>query len=203
MAYKLKGLVCVVALVLLATPALSQALSHLTVGAPAPDFTLTGADGQPHRLSDYRGKVVVLEWTSPACPFTAHQYAIKAMQAAQKQAARQKAVWISINTSSPGRPGYLTADQAKARIEKTGARITDFLFDTGGKVGRQYGAKTTPVLYIIGQDGRLAYQGAFDDDTAGTGVVHHRYVDEALANLKAGKAIATPESRQYGCPVEY
>jgi peroxiredoxin len=203
MAHKLKGLVCAATLVLLATPALPQALSHLTVGAPAPDFALPGADGASHRLSDYRGSVVVLEWTSPVCPFTAHQYGIKAMQAAQKQAARQKVIWLSINTSSPGRPGYLSSDQAKARIEKTGAHITGFLFDTGGKVGRQYGAKTTPVLYIIGKDGRLAYQGAFDDDAGGTGIVHHRYVNEALTDLKAGKAIATPETRQYGCPVEY
>jgi peroxiredoxin len=203
MTHKLKGFVCAAALVLLATPALPQALSHLTVGAPAPDFTLPGDDGASHRLSDYRGKVVVLEWTSPVCPFTAHQYAIKAMQGAQKQAARQKAVWISINTSSPGRPGYLTSEQAKARVEKTSAQVTDFLFDTGGKVGRQYGAKTTPVLYIVGKGGRLVYQGAFDDDAGGTGIVRHRYVDEALTNLKAGKAVTTPETRQYGCPVEY
>jgi peroxiredoxin len=175
----------------------------VAVGAPAPDFTLTGAGGQVHHLSDYRGQVVVLEWTSPVCPFTAHAYATKAMQAVQKQAAQQKAVWLSINTSKPGRPGYLTPDQAKARVKTLGARVTAFLFDTGGGTGRLYGAKATPALYVIGKDGRIVYEGAFDDDAAGTGVAHHRYVAEALADLKSGQPVAAPETRQYGCPVEY
>jgi peroxiredoxin len=203
MALHQKGLICAVALAMLARPAFPQALSHVAVGTPAPDFTLQGADGRPHHLSDYRGKVVVLEWTSPACPFTAHAYKIKAMQKIQQQAARQHAVWLSVDTSSPGRPGFLTADQAKARIKSLGAKVSAFLFDNGGAVGRLYGARTTPAMYVVGKDGRVVYEGAFDDDAGGTGVVRHLYVAEALSAVRAGRPVTTPETRQYGCPVEY
>lgn len=182
--------------------ALGQALGHLTVGAIAPDFSLQGADGHRHQLSDYRGKVVVLNWTSPVCPFTAHQYDTHAMQKLQRQAASQGAVWLAINTSKPGRPGFLTPVQAKARLGKLKAHVTAFLFDDGA-VGRLYGARDTPTIYVIGKDGRLDYQGAFDDDSAGTGVVHHVYGAEALSDLKAGKPIKVAETRQVGCPVEY
>jgi peroxiredoxin len=203
MALHLKGPVCAATLAMLATPAFPQALSQVAVGAPAPDFALAGADGQTHRLSDYRGKVVVLEWTSPVCPFTAHAYKTKAMQKVQTQAAGQRAVWLSVNTSSPGRPGFLTKDQASARIKTLGAKVKAFLFDTGGVVGRLYGARATPALYVVGKDGRVVYEGAFDDDAGGTGVVRHIYVAEALAALRAGRPVTTPETRQYGCPVEY
>lgn len=188
---------------LFSTPAGAQPLSHVAVGAQAPDFSLNGADGRNHHLSDYRGKVVILEWTSPACPFTAHQYATGSMQGLQKRAAAQKVIWLSVDTSSLGKPGYLTADSAKARIQKTGAKVTAFLFDNGGAVGRAYGAKTTPAMYVIGKDGRVVYEGAYDDDAGGTEMVRHIYVGEVLNDLKTGKAVATPETRQYGCPVEY
>jgi hypothetical protein len=185
-----------------ASPALAQPLSHVAVGAVAPEFSLRGADGRIHRLSDYRGKVVVLEWTSPACPFTAHQYAIGSMQTLQRMAASQGAAWLSIDTSEPGRPGYVTPAGAKARVRKLRAKVAAFLFDDG-LIGRAYGARATPAMYVIGKDGRLVYEGAYDDDAGGTGVVHHIYVAEFLEALKTGKAVATPETRQYGCPVEY
>jgi hypothetical protein len=187
---------------LFAAPTMAQPLSHVAVGAPAPEFSLRGADGHTHRLSDYRGKVVVLEWTSPVCPFTAHQYAIGSMQTLQRMAAAQGAVWLSIDTSRPGRPGYVTPAEAKTRVRKLRAKVAAFLFDDGA-VGRAYGARATPAMYVIGKDGRVLYDGAYDDDAGGTGVVHHTYVAEVLKDLKTGKAVATPESRQYGCPVEY
>jgi peroxiredoxin len=181
---------------------LAQPLSHVAVGAPAPDFTLRGADGAVHRLSDYRGKIVFLNWTSPVCPFTAHQYATHAMQDLQARVAKDGAVWLAINTSKPGRPGYLTADQAKARLAKLQARVTAFLFDDG-QVGRTYGARATPAIYVIDKTGRVAYEGAFDDDAGGTGVVRHVYGRDALNALRAGKPVATPQTQQAGCPVEY
>jgi hypothetical protein len=179
-----------------------QPLSHVAVGQVPPDFNLLGSDGRHHRLSDYRGKVVVLEWTSPACPFTLAKYKSGQMQDAQKAAARQKVIWLSINTSQAGRPGYLTPKMAKARVATTGAKVTAFLLDDG-KIGRAYGAKTTPAGYIIGRNGKLLYQGAFDDDDMFRGEIHHNYVTEALDDLAAGRPVMTPESRQYGCPVEY
>ena len=183
--------------------ALGQGLDHPVIGARAPGFDLVGQDGRHHRLSDYRGKVVVLEWTSPACPFTTAKYTAGQMQDAQKAAARQGVVWLSINTSAPGKPGYLTASKAKARIKSTGAKVTAFLFDNGGKAGRLYGARTTPGAYVIGKDGQLLYQGAVDDDDRALGEVHHNYVTEALADIAAHRPVAVPETRQYGCPVEY
>lgn len=177
-------------------------LSHVAIGQAPPDFNLLGSDGRRHRLSDYRGKVVVLEWTSPACPFTAAKYASGQMQDSQKAAARQKVVWLSINTSAPDRPGYLAPAAAKSRVAKLGAKVTAFLFDDG-RTGRAYGAKTTPAAYIIGRNGKLAYEGAVDDDDTARGEVKHNYITEALADITAGRPVATPETRQYGCPVEY
>ena len=185
----------------LAPSALAQ-VSHVQTGAQAPDFNLIGSDGRQHRLSDYRGKVVVLEWTSPACPFTAARYQSGQMQDTQKAAARQKVVWLSINTSQPGRPGYLTPAQAKARIAATGAKVTAILLDDGA-TGRAYGAKYTPTGYVIGRNGKLLYQGAFDDDDMGHGQIHHNYVAEALEDIAARRSVKIPETRGAGCPVEY
>ena len=179
-----------------------QPLGHLTVGQPAPDFNLMGADGRRHRLSNYRGKLVVLEWTGPACPFSAAKYKSGQLQAAQSAAARQGVVWLSINTSHEGQPGYLTPGAAKARIKDIGAKVTDLLLDDG-KVARAYGVKTTPTGYVIGRKGELLYQGAFDDDEMARGEIHRNYVTEALADLAANRPVGTPQTRTYGCPVEY
>jgi hypothetical protein len=177
-------------------------LSHVAIGQTAPDFNLMGSDGRMHRLSDYRGKVVVLEWTSPACPFTAAKYKSGEIQDAQKVAARQRVVWLSINTSQPGRPGFLTPAQAQARVKEIGAKVTAFLFDAS-PTGRAYGAKYTPSGYVIGKNGKLLYQGAFDDDDLFRGEVRHNYVTEALEDIAAGRPVKTPETRGTGCPIEY
>jgi hypothetical protein len=179
-----------------------QPLSHVIIGKTTPDFDLMGADGRRHRLSEYRGKIVVLVWTSPVCPFTAAKYKSGQLQTAQKAAARQKVIWLSINTSHPGQPGYLTPAKAEARVKETGAKVTAFLLDDG-KAGRAYGAKTTPAGYIIGRKGELLYQGAFDDDDMARGEIHHNYVTEALDDIAAHRPVAVSQTRQYGCPVEY
>src|SRR5271167_353624 len=112
--------------------AYADALSRVNVGAPAPAFSAKGADGRLHRLSDYAGKLVVLEWTSPVCPFTAIKYRSGAMQALQKYAASQHVVWLSIDSAAPGKAGYLTAAAARARIAATQAAVTAILFDIDG-----------------------------------------------------------------------
>jgi peroxiredoxin len=173
------------------------------IGAPAPDFDLPGSDGHRHRLSDYAGKTVVLEWTSPVCPYTAMKYKSGAMQALQRQAAEQGAVWISIDTAAPGRPGYLTPQAMMDRVAHYHATIAAFLSDPDGKIGRAYGAKTTPSFYIVGRGGRLAYQGAMDDDPSADDARGANYVRAALDDLRQGQAVKKAETHPYGCAVEY
>ena len=146
---------------------------------------------------------MVLEWTSPVCPYTAMKYKSGAMQALQRQAAAQGAVWISIDTAATGRPGYLTPQAMKERIAETHAVVTAFLSDPDGKVGRAYGAKTTPNFYIIRRDGRLAYQGAMDDDPSVDDLHGRNYVRAALDDIRQGQTIKDAETRPYGCAVEY
>jgi hypothetical protein len=125
------------------------------------------------------------------------------MQALQRRAASQGVVWIAVDTAAPGRPGYLTPQAMRARMAKMGMQVTAFLSDADGRIGRAYGAKTTPTLYVIGRDGRLAYEGAVDDSPAATAPGGANYVAPALDALRAGKPVATPQSRPYGCAVEY
>jgi peroxiredoxin len=178
-------------------------LQRVEIGARAPNFDLAGADGHRHRLSDYAGKTVVLEWTSPVCPYTAMKYKSGAMQALQRQAAGQGAVWISIDTAAPGRPGYLTPRAMTDRLAETHAVATAFLSDPDGKVGRAYGAKTTPSFYIIGRDGRLEYQGAMDDDPSVDDLHGRNYIRAALDDIHSGRIVKDAETRPYGCAVEY
>jgi len=178
-------------------------LARVEIGAQAPDRVLLGADGLSHRLSDYRGKTVILEWTSPVCPYTANKYRRGLMQALQRRAARHGVVWLSIDTSSPGKPGFLTAAQAKARIKATGAVVTAFLFDQGGAFARPYGIRTTPSMVMIDGQGRVIYQGAIDQVPEQTKPDGKDHISAALDDLEAKRAIRTPETRAYGCAVEY
>jgi hypothetical protein len=184
---------------LAASAALAISIGHaLAAPAPgaAPDFTATGSDGKVHRLSDYRGSIVVLEWTNPVCGPTKRQYETGAMQKLQAKAAQQKIVWLTIDTAAPGKPGYLTAEGAKALTKARGAKISAFLFDPDGKIGRLYGAKATPSTYIVNPKGALVYQGAINGADGA-------YVETALAEVSVGKAVTTPFTPQRGCPVEY
>lgn len=178
------------------------AFAHLTVGQPAPDFALKDIAGQTRRLSEFKGKVVVVEWTSPVCPFTAMKYKDGSMQRQQADAVRRGVVWLSVNTSGPGKPGFLTGPAAQDRLVKVKSKPTAFLFDDG-TVGRRYGAKVTPSAYVIGKDGRLLYQGAVDDDVLAQGKAKVNYIHQALADIGAGKSVRTAETRPYGCAVEY
>lgn len=178
-------------------------LNRVEIHAKAPAFKALGADGKTHALHDYAGKIIVLEWTSPACPYTAMHYTSGAMQALQRDAVKAGIVWLSIDTAAPGKPGYLTPAGAKARIAQTKAQVTAFLFDRDGSIGRLYGAKSTPSVFIIGKDGKLAYQGAFDDYSAPDGEKGRQYARMALDDLKAGRPVQKTEVRPYGCAVEY
>jgi peroxiredoxin len=178
-------------------------LNRLNPGAPAPAFSAKGADGKHHSLRDYAGKLVVLEWTNPVCPFTAVKYKSGAMQALQRYAASHNVVWLSIDTAAPDKAGYLSAAAARARIAQTHATVTAFLFDLDGNIARSYGAKTTPSFFVVDRDGNLAYQGAMDEQVFADQPYGHEYMKSALDDLVAGHRVREPQTQPQGCAIEY
>jgi peroxiredoxin len=174
-------------------------------GTAAPDFELPGADGKTHRLSDYRGRKLVLEWTSPRCEFTAKHYASGNMQALQKRAVDKGVVWLLVNSGAKGSDEYLDAAAAQARITSTQSAAQTLLIDGDGRMGLRYGALTTPSVFLIDEAGVLRYQGAVDDGPWASGTLDpaHNFVLQALDALAAGKPVAPGRMRPYGCGVKY
>jgi peroxiredoxin len=185
----------------LAMPAMA-----LKPGGKAPGFTVVDSQGQTHKLSQYKGKTVVLEWLNHGCPFVVKHYKKGNMQGLQKKWTAKGVVWLSVASSAAGKQGYMdAAGTEKARKDKKSS-ATAILLDADGKVGKKYGAKTTPHMFVIDGDGKVAYQGAIDDkpstDTADIrGAVNH--VDAALTALAEGKPVETPVTQPYGCGVKY
>ncbi len=175
-------------------------------GAMAPDFTAMGADGKSYKLSDFRGKAVVLEWTNHDCPFVRKHYETGNMQALQKEATGAGVVWLTMSSSAPGDQGHVTPASAQDLTVKRNAAPSAFLLDPKGEIGRTYNAKVTPHMYIVDKTGKLAYAGGIDDKpTANKADVPtaRNYVREALAALAAGKAPEMPTTRAYGCTIKY
>ena len=206
----LKGIARAASIVSIAVAGICMAgLAHATglgrvdVGTQAPQFTAKGADGKQHSLHDFAGKLVVLEWTNPVCPFTAVKYKSGTMQALQRYAASRQIVWLSIDTAAPDKAGYLTPPAARARIAHTHATVTAFLFDVDGNIARSYGAKTTPSFFVVNRDGKLAYEGAMDDQVFADDTAGHEYVKSALDDLVAGRRVQKTETQPQGCAVEY
>ena len=178
----------------------------VTVGQPAADFSLTDINGQAHRLSDYRGKTVVLEWTNPECPIVRKHYLSGNMPSLQKSATADGVVWLSINSGHPGSQGDYDPAQVEGWLKSTGAVPTVYMRDPDGSVGHLYGAKATPDMYVIAADGTLIYAGAIDSIASADVSDIARatnYVRAALDSLKAGRAVAVASSRPYGCAVKY
>ena len=176
------------------------------LGADAPKFTGTDSHGKREALEQFRGKFVVLEWHNQGCPFTRKHYESGNMQSLQKAWTAKGVVWLTVISSSPGQQGYVTADQENAYLAKMHAAPTAVLLDPDGKIGRLYDAKTTPEMYVINPQGVLIYEGAIDNrptpdqaDIQGA----ENYVNEALIQAMAGKAVVTPYTRSYGCAVKY
>lgn len=175
-------------------------------GAIAQDFKLTDVNGKTVQLSQFRGKTVVLEWHNPGCPFVAKHYSSGNMQATQTAALQQGAVWLTINSGARGKQGHMTGVEAKALIAEQNIRSTNYLFDTKGVVGKAYGAKTTPHMYIIDGSGTLVYQGGIDDKpTANVADIKtaRNHVLAALKEIKAGDKVSVAQARPYGCSVKY
>jgi len=190
----------------LAVVAVSSLRAAVAVGQPAPDFALTDIGGQTHRLSDFKGKTVVLEWVNPECPFVMKHYGSGNLPSLQKAAVADGVVWLSINSGRPGAQGDCDAAQVAARVKRTGASPTAYFRDPDGKVGRLYEAKTTPHMFVITAGGTLVYNGAIDsirsakvEDIAKA----TNYVRAALAAVKAGKPVEKTTSQPYGCSVKY
>jgi len=173
---------------------------------PAPAFTVADADGKSRSLAEFRGKTVVLEWTNNGCPYVQKHYNSGHMQGLQREATAEGVVWLTIISSAPGFQGYLTPPQAKAWKAKAGAHSSDVLLDPKGTVGRAYAARTTPHMFVIDRTGKLVYMGGIDDqattdpDSLKTA---KNYVTAALADVQAGRPVATAVTRPYGCSVKY
>lgn len=195
-----------VALVLAAVLALTLSASGARVGSPAPAFTGIDAHGHTHRLSDYRGKYVVLEWTNKDCPFTRKQYDSGNMQALQKRWTAKGVVWLTILSSAKGEQGYMTASEENAWIARIRADPTAAILDPSGTIGHAYEAKTTPHMYVIDPTGKLIYDGAIDDHPT-TDVADvpksKNYVSAALTQALAGRPVSVNHTRPYGCSVKY
>ncbi len=197
-----KIILALTALVLCTAPAFAAP----EINKPAPDFTAATIAGQPFTLSEHKGKIVVLEWNNPECPFVKKHYDSKNMQATQKAAVEKGAEWIVINSSAPGKQGNVTAAEAgKIMIEAGGAPTAEIL-DATGEVGKLYGASTTPHMFVIDKDGNVAYMGAIDDQpTPDPKTVEgaKNYVLAAVDSLVAGTPVETSITQPYGCSVKY
>jgi protein-disulfide isomerase len=194
--------------VLLCLPlTLAAAAAHATkVGDPAPAFTLTDTNGKQHALGDFKGKVVVLEWFNHDCPFVKKHYDSGNMPALQSRYTAKDVVWLSINSSAPGKQGNYTPEQANELSKEKKSGATYVLLDPDGKVGREYGAKTTPHMYVIDGKGVLRYEGAIDSvsstDQADIKDATN-YVASAVDAVMAGKAVDPSVTQSYGCAVKY
>ncbi|GHA80348.1 thioredoxin family protein [Cognatilysobacter bugurensis] len=184
----------------------TAAASAATVGQPAPAFQLVDSTGKKHALADYAGRTVVLEWTNHECPFVKKHYGSGNMQAQQRKATADGVVWLSINSSAPGKQGNVDGAAAEKVRKDARAVQTAYLLDPTGATGRAYGAKTTPHMYVIDPKGVLRYAGGIDsiqsanaDDIAKA----TQYVPQALAELSAGKPVSVSVTRPYGCSVKY
>ena len=176
------------------------------VGKPAPGFTLPDSDGKQHALADYRGSYVVLEWTNHECPFVRKHYNSGNMQKLQKEATAEGVVWLSVISSAPGTQGHVSPAEANELTRERDAAPSAVLMDPEGTVGKAYGARTTPHMYIIDPQGTLIYMGGIDDkpSTRLSDVeTATNYVRVALAEVKDGKPVSDAVTRPYGCSVKY
>ena len=182
------------------------AFAAAAVGQPAPAFSVVDTAGKTVSLADFKGRHVVLEWVNPGCPYVRKHYDSDNMQATQKGAAAKGVVWLAVNSTATDAGDYLKPGVMADWMKKQGAAATATLMDTEGKVGRAYGARTTPHMYIVDPKGTLVYAGAIDSrPTANPADVKTatNHVNVALAETLAGQPVSTPTTRAYGCSVKY
>ena len=196
-------------LTLLFTIAASTALvaaDSPPVGSNAPDFSLTDSKGKTQSVSQYKGKYVVLEWFNPECPFVKKHYGSGNMQKLQEEFTGKGIVWLSIDSSAPGKEGHLTAEQANAKMTEWKTKQTALVLDPDGKAGQSYGAKNTPHMFVINPEGKIIYEGAIDSKaTANPSDIASatNYVKVALDESLGGKPVSNANTKPYGCSVKY
>lgn len=185
---------------------LMTAAMAVRIGEPAPDFTAVDSHGKSQRLSDYKGKYVVLEWHNQGCPYVRKHYESGNMQRLQKEWTAKGVVWFTVISSAPGKQGYVTPTQENDYVQKMDAAPTAVLMDSGGTLGHLYDAKTTPHMFIIAPNGTLIYDGAIDDHptSAQADIARSKdYMTAALAEALAGKPVSDAATKPYGCSVKY
>ena len=190
----------------LAIASILPAFAAVEPGQEAPEFTLTDSKGTSHKLSDFRGKFVVLEWLNHECPFVKKHYSGGDMQKLQQEYTAKGVVWLSIISSAPGKQGHRTGPQAEADTADKKASPTAVLLDPSGEVGKKYDAKTTPEMFVLDKEGKVLYAGAIDSikstDSADVAKAEN-HVRAALDAALAGKPVPTPQTKPYGCSVKY
>src|SRR5205814_2619559 len=176
------------------------------VGSAAPDFSAPDANGKTQSLSQYKGKYVVLEWFNPDCPFVKKHYGSDNMQKLQQDYTSKGVVWLTVDSNAAGSEGNITADQAKTIMDSWKTHQTALLLDHESKVAKLYGAKNTPNMVVINPEGKIVYQGAIDSKATPNPAdipSSTNYVKSALDESLAGKPVANPTTKPYGCSVKY
>ncbi len=184
---------------------LTTAVQAVEIGKPAPDFTATDINGKTVKLSDYKGKIVVIESYNSDCPYCHNQYKTGAMQALQRDLAPKGVVWLLVNSVNPKNFSHRTPEQARQEMAAAKMDVTAWIDDSSGAVGHLYDMKTTPDMYVINKDGILVYEGAIDNqpDPFHDPSKAQNYVSQAIDALLAGKPITVSETKPYGCSVKY
>lgn len=189
------------AVMLFASPTMAA-----TVGDMAPEFQAKTTTGANFSLAAQKGEIVVLEWSNPDCPFVHKHYDSGNMQALQKKYTAKGIVWVTIVSSAKGNQGYMEASALTKIMADRGAAPTAIIQDPEGTIGHLYDAKTTPHMFVIDKDGKLAYAGAIDNipsvDKADIAKATN-YVEQAIGELETGKAVSMPRTSSYGCSVKY
>ncbi len=185
--------------------AMNIAAGEAVVGNAASEFTGKDINGKTHKLSDYKGKIIVFEAFNLDCPYCANHYKSGAMQELQAWATSKGVVWFVVNSTHPDHPSYKSPAEAKKLYEQYKINATAYIDDSDGTVGKAYGLKTTPHLVIVDKNGIVAYNGAVDNkpDTDGDPRTARNYVKEAIQNLLAGKPVEVKQTKSYGCGVKY
>jgi AhpC/TSA family len=176
------------------------------VGQEAPVFSTVDAGGKAVSLADFKGKTVVLEWVNPECPYVRKHYDSGNMQATQKAAKAKDVVWLSVNSTHAEHVDFKKPAQMLAWTQQQGAAPSATLIDSEGRIGRAYGARTTPHIYVVDAKGTLVYAGGIDDKPSANPAdvkTAKNFVDAALADVLAGRPVAQPVTRAYGCSVKY
>lgn len=178
-----------------------------SIGSVAPQFTLTDMAGKRVNLADYQGKIVVLEWTNPACPYVVGHYANGHMPGLQKKYTEMGVVWLTINSTNPQNSGAKSNEEYTQMYSDWKSGATAHLRDASGEVGKTYDAKTTPHMFVIDKEGKLAYAGAIDDDRSTNGGANAKvnYIDKAMEELlvEGKSSLSISETKPYGCSVKY